>query len=87
MDSNDKSVKGVSRWAGPWQAGWSGMTRPSQSHMERELSSLGHRSKRAQSQALPKNSQRRIQQIGFAATGLAATVWLVAVVWVWQIIT
>ena len=35
---------------------------------------------------LPENAQRRLQRIGVAATGVSATVWLVAAVWVWQIV-
>ena len=35
---------------------------------------------------LPKNSQRRLQRIGVAATSVAATVWLVAALWAWQIV-
>ena len=34
----------------------------------------------------PLNSQQRIQGIGIAATGVAATIWLVGAVWAWQVI-
>lgn len=40
----------------------------------------------AQSPSLPLNSRRRIKRIGIAASGVAAAVWLVAVVWMWQIV-
>lgn len=36
--------------------------------------------------ALPKNVERSIRRIGVAATSVAATIWLLAIVWVWQII-
>ena len=32
--------------------------------------------------ALPKNSLRRIQRVGVTATSFAATVWLLALVWI-----
>ena len=41
---------------------------------------------RHQVHALPKNSRSRIQRVGIAATSVAATVWLVGLVWVWQVI-
>lgn len=41
---------------------------------------------RDQVQTLSKNSRRRIQRVGIAATSLAATIWLVGTVWVWQVI-
>jgi hypothetical protein len=34
---------------------------------------------------LPKNSLRRIKRVGVAATSFAATLWLLALVWIWQI--
>lgn len=39
-----------------------------------------------QSLKLPSNSHRRIRRIGIAASGVAAAVWLTAIVWVWQIV-
>lgn len=85
----DRTVNGIPRWACPWAPGWSGMHQNSPQNSERELLlwSQRYREERTRAQALPKNSQRRIQRIGFAATGVAATVWLLAMVWVWQIIT
>ena len=53
---------------------------------EREQLSFGRRDRSAAEQQLPKNSRRRIQRIGFAATGFAATAWLLALVWMWQVI-
>ncbi len=41
---------------------------------------------RDQVQTLPKNSRRRIQRVGIAATSIAATIWLMGVVWIWQVI-
>jgi len=32
---------------------------------------------------LPKNSLRRIKRVGVTATSLAATIWLLALVWIW----
>jgi hypothetical protein len=32
--------------------------------------------------ALPKNSLRRIQRVGVTATSFAATIWVLALVWV-----
>ena len=37
-------------------------------------------------QTLPKNSQRRIQIVGIAATSVAATIWLAGAAWAWQFI-
>ena len=39
-----------------------------------------------QVQAPHVSSRRRIQGIGIAATGVAATIWLVGAVWAWQVI-
>lgn len=78
---------GIPRWAAPWAADWSDMATNSKSDEQRELSSLGHGEESAQVHALPKNAQRRLQRIGFAASGIAATVWLLAMVRVWQITT
>jgi hypothetical protein len=41
---------------------------------------------RDQRPALPEKSQRRIQRVGIAATGIAATIWLVGAIWAWQVI-
>ena len=35
---------------------------------------------------LPQNSQQRLQRVGVAATSVAATVWLMAALWAWQIV-
>lgn len=67
----NNSLTGIPRWACPWTAEVSGMH--TNSHAAAET-------------GLPKNSQRRLQRIGFAATGIAASVWLMAVVWVWEIV-
>jgi uncharacterized protein YwlG (UPF0340 family) len=32
---------------------------------------------------LPKNSLRRIKRVGVTATSFAATIWLLALVWIW----
>lgn len=82
----DQSVNGIPRWAGPWAVGWSGMHSSEPLQMQLELSSLGQREERAPVHALPKNAQRRLQTIGAVASGVAATAWLLATVWVWQII-
>jgi hypothetical protein len=82
----DQTANGIPRWAGPWAAGWSGMANNSPSHSELERSSLSHREDRIRVHALPKGAQRRIQTIGFAASGVAATIWLSAIVWLWPII-
>ena len=52
---------------------------------ERELLSLARHDRSAAEQELPKNSRRRVQRIGFAASGVAAAVWLLGVAWVLQI--
>ena len=83
----DKTVAGIPRWACPWAAGWSGMHKISVPDVERELSSLARRDRSAAEQELPKDSRHRIQRIGFAATGFAATAWLLAMVWVWEVIS
>jgi hypothetical protein len=36
-----------------------------------------------QMHTLPKNSLRRIKRVGVTATSLAATIWLLALVWIW----
>ena len=82
----DNTVNGLPRWACPWTAGWSGMPQSSRTNYARELLNLADSDRPAAEKELPKNSQRRIQRIGFAATGVAATVWLLAMVWVWQIL-
>jgi hypothetical protein len=35
---------------------------------------------------LPKHSLRRIKRVGVVATSFAATIWLSALVWIWQIV-
>ncbi len=82
----DRTVTGIPRWACPWAAGWSGMHKTSVPNYERELLSLASRDRSAAEKELPQNSRRRIQRIGFAATSFAAAAWLLAVVWVWQVI-
>lgn len=82
----DKTAAGIPRWAGPWAAVWSGRHKISVANYEREQLSFGRRDRSAAEQQLPKNSRRRIQRIGFAATGFAATAWLLALVWMWQVI-
>jgi hypothetical protein len=82
----DKTATGVPRWACLWTTGSTGTHKNSAPNYERELLSLSGSDRRARVQTLPKNSQRRIQRIGFAATGFAATLWLMAVVWIWQVI-
>ena len=77
------TVTGIPRWACPWAAGGSGMHKSSVQNYEFELSSVAASNERTRQNELPKNAQRRIQRIGFAATGVAATVWLLGV---WQII-
>jgi hypothetical protein len=37
----------------------------------------------SQVNTLPKNSLRRIQRVGVTATSFAATIWLLALVWIW----
>ena len=76
---SDKTVTGITRWACPWAAGWSGMHKNSAPNYERELLSLTSRDRSPAEEGPPKNSRRRIQRIGFAATGVAATVWLLGV--------
>ena len=83
----DRTVAGIPRWACPWAAGWSGMHKISVPNYERELLSLARRDRSAAEKELPKSYRRRIQRIGFAATGFAATAWLLAMVWVWQVIS
>ena len=83
----DKTVTGIPRWACPWAAGWSGMQKNSVASYERELLSLANRDRSAAEKELPNNSRRRIQRISLAATGVAATVWLLGVAWVLQIIS
>jgi hypothetical protein len=82
----DKTATGIPRWACPWATGSTGMHKNSTPNYERDLLSFAASDRRTRVQALPKNSKRRIQRIGFAATGFAATVWLMAVVWIWQVI-
>lgn len=83
----DKTAAGMPRWACPWAAGCSGKYKISVANYEREQLSFAGRDRSAAEQLLPKNSRRRIQRIGFAATGFAATAWLLALVWVWQVIS
>ena len=35
---------------------------------------------------LPENARRRIELVGIAATGVAATIWSLGVVWAWRVI-
>lgn len=81
-----KTAAGTPRWACPWGAGWSGKHKISVLNYKREQLSFAGRDRSAAEQLLPKNSRRRIQKIGFAATGFAGTAWLLALVWVWQVI-
>jgi len=37
----------------------------------------------SQVNTLPKNSLRRIQRVGVTATSFAATIWLLALIWIW----
>ncbi len=83
----DRTVTGIPRWACPWAAGWSGMHKNSVPNYERELLSLASRERSATEIELPKNSQQRLRRIGIAATGVAATVWLLGVAWALQIIS
>ena len=83
----DKTAAGIPRWACPWAAGWSGKHKISMPNCEREQLSFAGRDRPAAEQLLPKNSRRRIKRIGFAATGFAATAWLLFMVWVWQVIS
>lgn len=76
MDSkSDRVINGIPRWSAPWAAGWS------------DMDADGQRNARDRLHVLPKNSQRRIQVIGVAASSLAATVWLLAIAWLWPAIT
>lgn len=38
------------------------------------------------SHARPKNAHRRIKTVGAAATGVAAAIWVMAIVWVAQVL-
>ncbi|HVE90606.1 MAG TPA: hypothetical protein VNA44_13005 [Burkholderiaceae bacterium] len=67
----DNPRSGIPTWACPWAASWMGMPD-------------GRRT--LQPHALPKDAHRRIERIGVAATGVAATIWVLAMVWVWQVI-
>lgn len=82
---DDKTVGSAQGGAAPWAAGWSAMANDSLSNAQRELSSLGYPKERIRVQALPKNALRRIQRVGFAATSVAATIWLLAIVWLWPV--
>lgn len=68
---SDNSRNGIPTWAGPWAASWTSMQN-------------GERAR--QTHELPKDAHRRIQRIGVAATSAAATIWVLAMVWVWQVI-
>lgn len=71
MTPKTDSSGGIPSRACPWAASWTSM----------------HDGGRArQPQALPKDAHGRIQRIGVAATGVAATIWLLAAVWMWQAI-
>lgn len=83
----DKTANGVPRWAGPWQAGWSGMTNNSGHSAHSELARLGSCRRQDRLIGLPKNSRRRLQGIGVAATIVASACWLVAIAWLWPVIT
>ncbi len=62
---------GAPRWACPWTASWTSMQN-------------GARAR--QPHPLPKDAHRRIQRVSVAATSVAATLWVLALVWVWQVI-
>ncbi|HVG03630.1 MAG TPA: hypothetical protein VM937_01700 [Burkholderiaceae bacterium] len=68
--NKDNSRSGIPTWACPWQASWTAVP---DKHTH-------------QPHALPKNAHRRIERIGVAASGVAATIWVLAMVWVWQVI-
>lgn len=82
----DKNTPGAPRWAGPWAAGWTGMQSHLPSDERRSASSIGDNG-RPRLHLLPANARRRIQRIGVAAAGFAATAWLLGVAWVLQIIS
>lgn len=86
MESKDNKAASLApRWAGPWAAGWTGMQSQLPSSGERRSGSIADNG-RPRLHTLPLNTRRRIQRIGVAATSLAATVWLLGVAWVLQII-
>ena len=83
----DRALTGISRWANPWPAEVSNThANPHSSYECEELVSPRDSDRSNAEKELPKDSRRRLQTIGFAATGLAATVWLVGIVWAWQVI-
>ncbi|MGZ8993624.1 MAG: hypothetical protein ACXW16_06370 [Burkholderiaceae bacterium] len=81
-----KALTGISRWACPWPAEMSKTRTTSHSSYECNLLIPRDSDRSATEEELPKYSRRRLQTIGFAATGVAASVWLMAVIWVWQIV-
>lgn len=83
----DKALTGAPRWACPWPMEVSRMHASSRSRSACELLSPPNGDRSAAETELPKDSQRRLQWIGFAATGVAASVWLMAAIWVWEILT
>lgn len=76
MNSKDNGVaNNIPRWSAPWAAGWS------------DLSAGTQRIGRDRLPKQPRNSQRRLQVIGFASSSLAATVWAFAIAWLWPVIS
>ena len=73
MESNrDQGGPGISRWAEPWNPGWTKMA--------------AHPAARTQPHVLPTGSERRIKRVGMAASSLAALVWCAAIVWLWPLV-
>ena len=82
----DKALTGTSPSACPWPPEMS--TTRTSSHSSYACDPLLPRasSQSTAEEGLPNNSRRRLQTIGFAATGVAASVWLMGAIWVWQIV-
>ena len=80
----DNALTGSSRWACP-PAELSKTRTSSHSSHERELLIPRDSDRSAPDGGLPEGSRRRLQMIGCAATGVAASVWLMGAIWVWQI--
>lgn len=81
---SDKTLTAISRWACPWPAEVSNTHTNSRSTCEREPFSPRNSDRSNLKKELPGDFPRRLKTIGFAATGVAASVWLMAVIWVWQ---
>ncbi len=81
----DKALTGVPRWACPWPTEAPGVHSNSCSTSECDLLSPPHSDRLGTDRQL-LNSERRLQRIGIAATSVAASVWLLAAIWVWEIV-